>query len=84
MNDIVSAVVLISLSLLSLAAIGWFAMPKPERGRVGDLTRSDGAAMIKTGARVLASWGPRLDFEAPTTAASPTRSAAPSAHGSDR
>lgn len=74
MNDIISATVLVSVSLLSLAAIGWFAMPKPERGRVADVPASDWAGIIKTGARVLSTWGPRLDFSTPGTAVAPSRS----------
>lgn len=82
MNDILNTIVLISLCVLSLAAIGWFAMPKPERGRVREVSAADWAVIVKTGARVLSTWGPRLDFTRPNTAVAPARSTEPCAPGS--
>ena len=73
MNDIISAAALVALSLLTLAGIGWFAMPKPERGRLRDVTPADTAAMVRTGARLTSTWGPRLDFSTPATAVTPSR-----------
>lgn len=82
MNDIASAAILISLSLLSLAAIGWSAIPKPERGGITEVSASQWVAITATGARVLSRWGPRLDFDAPASAVAPSPREEPCIDGS--
>lgn len=62
MSDVINTIALISLSVFSLAAIGWFAIPKAERGTIREVPARDWVAIVKTGARVLSTWGPRLDF----------------------
>ncbi|MGI8949046.1 MAG: hypothetical protein ACR2FV_13960 [Ornithinimicrobium sp.] len=59
MNDIVSFLALAGLSVLALAAIGAMACPQPERLPVRQLSRADWGDLIRTGVRVVATWGPR-------------------------
>ncbi|MGB3764752.1 MAG: hypothetical protein WA966_16190 [Ornithinimicrobium sp.] len=74
MNDIISAVSIIALSVLAVAAVGWSAIPKLERGRPGEVSATEWRGIVRTGARVVSSWGPRLDFSAPSTTVAPVRS----------
>ncbi len=74
MSDIVNTIALLGLSVLSLAAIGWSAIPRAERGGVREVPARYWVSIVKTGARVLSTWGPRLDFyaRAPRSAAVPS------------
>jgi len=67
MNEIISAVALVALSVASLAAIGWYSMPRAERGAPTEVGLHQWVGIVAQGARILGTWGPRLDFsEAPS------------------
>jgi hypothetical protein len=68
MSEIISTIALVGLSVASLAALGWFAMPRPERVSPTQVGLRDWAGIAAHGARILGSWGPRLDFSTVPTA----------------
>lgn len=63
MSDIISALALIGLSIASLAAIGWFSIPRPERTSATEISPRDWADIAVHGTRVVAKWGPKLDYD---------------------
>ncbi len=63
MNDIVSFLALAGLSVLTLAAVGWASYPRQERLPARELSASDWAGTVRTGVRVVATWGPRLTYQ---------------------
>lgn len=73
MNDIVSFLALTGLSVLALAAVGWASYPRQERLPARELGAADWAGIIRTGARTVATWGPRMPYEQRGTHAASVR-----------
>lgn len=62
MNDIVSFLALAGLCVLALSTIGWFACPRQERLPARQLGFTDWVAVLRTGVRLVATWGPRFPY----------------------
>ncbi|MGB3187722.1 MAG: hypothetical protein WBG36_05370 [Ornithinimicrobium sp.] len=76
MNDIIPTLALIGASVAALAAIGWFSIPRAERTSATEISPRDWAGIAAHGARVLATWGPRLDYDFTSRTAATTPPAA--------